>query len=247
MNDHLMGKVLRLCLSCACAFALVTLALPGTAFAGNQTISFVSGNGTSDPFFSPTTVTIAPSELVTWQSASTSFASHPLVSEDGLWTTPSSGRSLTHTFPTVGSFRFYCQNHGGPGGVGMSGTVVVTTTPPPDTVAPTIKVPTVASTDLAKIEKRRKLTIAVATSEAATIAVTVDVKSPRSGKYVRFGSGTITVDDAHGDAAKLAVSLKSHVLRAFRTRTRARVRITLLTTDAAGNSSTRSLVILLRR
>ena len=35
------------------------------------------------------------------------------------------GDSFTHTFTTTGSFPYYCQYHGGPGGSGMSGTVTV--------------------------------------------------------------------------------------------------------------------------
>ena len=33
--------------------------------------------------------------------------------------------TYSHTFTTAGSFRYYCRIHGAPGGVGMSGIVVV--------------------------------------------------------------------------------------------------------------------------
>jgi plastocyanin len=37
--------------------------------------------------------------------------------------------SQTITFPTPGSVGFFCEQHGGPGGVGMSGVITVSPTP----------------------------------------------------------------------------------------------------------------------
>jgi plastocyanin len=34
-------------------------------------------------------------------------------------------KTYTYTFTTAGTYRYYCLAHGDPGGVGMSGTVVV--------------------------------------------------------------------------------------------------------------------------
>ncbi len=34
-------------------------------------------------------------------------------------------REFSFTFTTAGTYAFYCANHGGAGGVGMSGTVIV--------------------------------------------------------------------------------------------------------------------------
>jgi plastocyanin len=35
-------------------------------------------------------------------------------------------QSFEHTFADAGEFAYYCDIHGGPGGAGMSGTVIVT-------------------------------------------------------------------------------------------------------------------------
>ena len=72
--------------------------------------------------YSPKQVTISPGDSVTWQG---DFTMHPLVSDEGLWQTVNSGATFTHTFDTPGTYHFHCFIHGGAGGVGMSGTVVV--------------------------------------------------------------------------------------------------------------------------
>jgi len=72
--------------------------------------------------YSPAEITISVNDTVTWQG---DFSSHPLVSEDGLWAMQTSGTTFSHTFLTTGTYRFYCNFHGGPGGVGMSGKIIV--------------------------------------------------------------------------------------------------------------------------
>jgi plastocyanin len=82
----------------------------------------------ADLTFSPATVTIAPGESVTWEWAE-GVGRHNVV-PDGE-EPPSSGVlrdgpfTYTHMFNTPGTYRYYCAAHGAPGGVGMSGTVVV--------------------------------------------------------------------------------------------------------------------------
>ncbi len=84
----------------------------------------------ADNTFSPATVTIAPGESVTWEWAE-GVGRHNVVPDaeepassgilrDGPFT-------YTHTFNTPGTYRYYCAAHGAPGGVGMSGIVVVQT------------------------------------------------------------------------------------------------------------------------
>ncbi len=68
-------------------------------------------------------VYITAGDTVNWQG---NFMRHPLASDDGLWTTHNSGSSFNFIFQDPGSFRYYCTNHGGPGGTGMSGQVIVT-------------------------------------------------------------------------------------------------------------------------
>jgi plastocyanin len=78
--------------------------------------------------FSPATVTIAAGVSVTWEWAE-GVGQHNVVPDSeepatsgGLTDGPF---TYTYTFDTPGTYRYYCIAHGAPGGVGMSGTVVV--------------------------------------------------------------------------------------------------------------------------
>jgi plastocyanin len=71
--------------------------------------------------YAPPTLTVRAGQAVEWRGP---FAEHPLLSVDGLWQRQASGDTFSHTFDTPGTYRYYCQLHGGPGS-GMAGTVVV--------------------------------------------------------------------------------------------------------------------------
>jgi plastocyanin len=114
------GPWVRIALAIALLFAMsggsaqhVALAAPDIVGA---VIHFV-------PFsYTPSEVVIQPGESVEWDG---DFSSHPLVSDDGLWTTHAVGTQFVYTFTMTGTFLFHCANHGGFGGVGMSGRVIV--------------------------------------------------------------------------------------------------------------------------
>ncbi len=96
--------------------------------------------GVTDNFFAPPGVAVKPGETVTWNNPGTSDI-HNVNFEDGVSTTP--GRrpergpwTEARTFPTEGTFRYYCEEHGSPGGVGMSGVVHVNSTGTVPGVAP---------------------------------------------------------------------------------------------------------------
>lgn len=95
------------------------------AMAANQDVTATVSNA-----FTPQVVTVNQGESVTWRNAG---GLHNVAFDDGSFTQPSpfSGAAWTvmRTFDTVGSFRYYCQVHGGQGGLGMSGTVVVSSAP----------------------------------------------------------------------------------------------------------------------
>jgi len=75
------------------------------------------------PFsYTPSEVVIQPGESVEWDG---DFSMHPLVSDDGLWTTQAVGTQFVYTFTMTGTFLFHCAIHGDFGGVGMSGRVIV--------------------------------------------------------------------------------------------------------------------------
>lgn len=74
--------------------------------------------GISGFTYTPNTLTIAPGDSVSFTASSF----HPLRTDDDIF---SCDANCTQTFNTVGEFRFYCNNHGGPGGAGMSGIIIV--------------------------------------------------------------------------------------------------------------------------
>ena len=92
--------------------------------------------------FEPRSITIAPGDRVVWSNTST--RAHTVTSDDGTMFDQAvpPGASYSFTFNQPGTFAYYCRFHGGPGGNGMAGSVVVqgqaatTTTAPPATTAP---------------------------------------------------------------------------------------------------------------
>jgi plastocyanin len=89
-----------------------------------------------DDVFVQAQVTIYQGETVTWTQAGS--RPHNVRFDDGTFEQPadptSSPWSSPRRFDAVGSFRYYCEAHGGPNGSGMSGTVTVLAapgTPPP--------------------------------------------------------------------------------------------------------------------
>jgi plastocyanin len=85
-----------------------------------------SVTATASSQFSPVEVTLTQGETVTWTNAG---GFHNVVFDDGSFTQPPgadpSPWTVSRTFDAPGAFRYYCIAHGLPGGLGMSGTVVV--------------------------------------------------------------------------------------------------------------------------
>ena len=111
------------------------------SLAADQTVT-ANPNNT----FSPATVTIDVGDTVTWNNGG---GFHNVKFDDGSFEQPSepsfSAWTVRRTFNAAGQFRYFCEAHGGPGGSGMSGSVVVqgTQQPPPpggqaDTTPPDI-------------------------------------------------------------------------------------------------------------
>jgi plastocyanin len=104
----------------------VTLGVVAQATAVNQTVSALNTD-----LFSPTEVTITQGEQVTFQN---SGGNHNVHFDDGSVDFPASPSTTAWKtnviLNQVGDFRFYCEQHGGPGGSGMSGIVHVVAPPP---------------------------------------------------------------------------------------------------------------------
>jgi plastocyanin len=94
-----------------------------------------------DNFFIPDPITIFVGNTVTWVRVE---GFHNVRAEDGsfrLGETPdgdpgSTWTTVSHTFTQPGTFRYYCEAHGGPGGGGMAGTIIVLAPDPEPGVTP---------------------------------------------------------------------------------------------------------------
>ena len=75
--------------------------------------------------FSPTVVTITPGQTVTWVRRS---GFHNVAADDGSYRSGAvsdTWQTFSHTFTDVGESLYHCEAHGGPGGAGMAGKVIV--------------------------------------------------------------------------------------------------------------------------
>ena len=122
-----------LLLSITCPAAVLGLSLAAPAFATDHVVT------ASGMTFTPSTLTIAAGDTVTFRNAG---GFHNAVSDPGSVTmfrcangcdgaggnggiSPAAW-SATVTFPSAGTINFFCQEHGGAGGLGMSGRITVT-------------------------------------------------------------------------------------------------------------------------
>jgi plastocyanin len=79
----------------------------------------------SDNAFKPAVATVTEGDRVYWRNSGKS--AHTVTTDDGRVESGSvtPGATFAATFPTVGTFRYYCRFHGGPNGAGMAAQVVV--------------------------------------------------------------------------------------------------------------------------
>lgn len=111
---------------------LVLLAAP-PAGAADQTVQVLNNR------YSPVSVSVGVGDTVTWQWPIGLAGSHSVTADDGsfdshpncpgfpaLLTCGLPNETFARTFTAAGTYGYYCRVHGAAGGVGMSGTVVVT-------------------------------------------------------------------------------------------------------------------------
>jgi len=75
--------------------------------------------------FSPALLIVRTGATVTWTNDDA--VDHTATSDDGVWDSGlfGSGGTFSFTFDQPGTYPYYCIPHGGPGGQGMSGTIIV--------------------------------------------------------------------------------------------------------------------------
>lgn len=99
--------------------AAICSALPAVAQGDDQPI--VSMDKIA---FEPQTLTVQAGTTVTWVNGN---ITHTVTADDGTFDSGflGSGETFDVLFDTPGSYPYFCLPHGGPGGIGMAGTIVV--------------------------------------------------------------------------------------------------------------------------
>ncbi len=100
-----------------------TSTVSGTSTTGSSTQAV--GVTIQDSQFSPKVLTVKKGTTVTWTNQGQ--MKHTVTADDGKSFDHQldPGQSFSFTFDQAGTFAYYCRFHGGPGGAGMSGSVVV--------------------------------------------------------------------------------------------------------------------------
>lgn len=151
---------------------------------------------THDNLFTPKTVTIEPGGTVNFENRGTF---HNVKFEDGAFEQPADPMAtpwfVWRTFDREGEYRYYCENHGGPGGAGMSGTVFVTANAAPAISGLRISPSKVCNS---KKCKKRGARIQFVLSEAARVIGFIDPIGKPAGRRgdeldveARAGSNTV--------------------------------------------------------
>jgi plastocyanin len=202
--------------------------------------------GASDNVFAPADVTIVQGDSVTWAN---SGAFHNVRFDDGSFVMPSmpdsSPWSATRTFGTVGTFRYHCEAHGAPGGVGMSGAVYVqpalTTSPAGQPVSADRTAPalTLSGKTRQRVLRPRAFLVRVEVNEASLVIARAAVSIP--GKRKRLRARGVSTQLAPRTASELTLSFSRKTARAFRRALRKHSRLTAKVTvtarDPAGNTT----------
>lgn len=95
--------------------------VPATAFAQDG----ASSVSVQDELFAPPRAEILAGDTLTWTHDGAE--QHTITADDGSFDSGiiNPGDTFAFTFGVSGSFPYYCQIHGAPGGIGMAGTVLV--------------------------------------------------------------------------------------------------------------------------
>jgi plastocyanin len=153
----------------ALAIAAVACAtLPATASAASFNVS------TKATFeFSPASLGVAPGDTVVFHNAD--GGAHNVHFEDNQFQLPALPSAVwpdpvQRTFPTAGRFAYYCDQHGAPGGTGMSGVISVKAA---GAGGPTLTPPAKVEALKAHHAKRGAIKVRLRASTAASARVTL--------------------------------------------------------------------------
>jgi len=209
---------ITLAVACLNLFAVVP------AFAADHVV--IARNGPGGRHYDPSPLTIAPGDTVTFKNDIAGLGFHNVTSDDGAITSfhcsdacgaspagnPSGNAwSSTVAFPSEGTIGYYCEAHGASGGIGMSGIIIVASTPFASVDPGSISASAEAGTSTAS-------TFSIANSGSAALDWTVDSSSadcvaPAAVPWLQLAplSGSIT---AGGVGATVDVTLDATGLTA---------------------------------
>jgi len=118
--QHTLRSPLLLPLLCTVIFAsALLLLLPPAAHAAQVTVNM------TDSAFTPKNITINAGDTIRW--VNNGAMPHTATEDSGKFDSGNiaPGQSFAATFNTAGTYSYYCKLHGGPGGVGMAGTITI--------------------------------------------------------------------------------------------------------------------------
>jgi plastocyanin len=166
------------------------LAVPASA--ADQAVTATFGND-----FEPAQVTVDIGDTVTWNNGG---GFHNVKFDDGSFEQPGqpdpSSWSVQRTFDTPGTFRYYCEQHGGPNGAGMSGTVGVRApsgaVPPPVEVEPGLSVRARDEQQLAALVEGDGLRFRARCVNGCDLTAKLSL-APRTAKRLGFARRRVTI------------------------------------------------------
>ncbi len=174
--------------------------------------------------FFPSTLTVPPSTTINWENRG---VLHNVKFDDGSFEQPADPQAtpwrVSRHFDDPGVFRYYCENHGGPNGQGMSGTIRVEASAVPTLTGLKIRPKRVCRRRTRKCRKAYGV-VTFNLSEAARVAGAIDpVGKPagRLGKDIQFA----------GVQGRNKFRIKGRSLR------RGRYKLTIAAEDADGNET----------
>lgn len=148
--------------------------------------------------FTPAEVTIDVGDTVTWEQSG--LFPHNVKFDDGSFEQPADPTSTPwtaeRTFDAPGKFRYYCEQHGGPDGEGMAGTVSVRdatgTVPPPAEVEPGLTVRAQDEQQLARLVEGPGLRLRARCVNGCDVTAKLSL-APRAAKRLGFAERRVTI------------------------------------------------------